>query len=220
MTAIQAGAILPPLSGRYFARLAARAYDDAISPDMHAGSTEIYLTEYAGRHVLTWRGSTDRADWFADLTAWPAYDPELGCRVHGGFLSCARAAAPDLRRWLDRNREPVILCGHSKGAAEATIAAAMMCAWGMPPAALVTFGSPRCGFSGLRKALTGVRIDRYVNAGDPVTGVPFVFGWQPVSPAIRIGRRGWPARSHLIESYIQALDEEDAHAWARWLPGA
>ena len=139
-----------PIPAVEFARLAAAAYDPATTPDFVAGSSEIYVTRLGDEIILTWRGSSDIADWRMDLWSVPGYAPDLQCWAHSGFLECAHQAWPILWFWLNKNPGRVWLCGHSKGAAEATVIAALMTRFGRPQAGLVTFGSPRVDFPACR----------------------------------------------------------------------
>ena len=107
---------------------------------------------------------------------------------------------------------PIHLTGHSKGGAEATVVAALMCAAGRPPRSLVTFGSPRVGSGELGRLLAtkSVELRRYVFGADVVTQVPMLLGllrvYRHVAPAMRIGRTtGDGAKDHRIANYVTAL---------------
>ncbi|GEM_PF-1264937 len=209
-----------PIPAVEFARLAAAAYDPATTPDFVAGSSEIYVTRLGDEIILTWRGSSDIADWRMDLWSVPGYAPDLQCWAHSGFLECAHQAWPILWFWLNKNPGRVWLCGHSKGAAEATVIAALMTRFGRPPAGLVTFGSPRVGFSGLSWWLRGIPVWLFVHGADRITRLPFLWGWRPIRPPIVIGRPGHPLADHLIPRYIAALSEEAPVPEALPLPTA
>ena len=198
-----------PVPAVEFARLAEAAYDPAIPPTFVAGANEVYVTLLpTGAIVVTCRGSSDLADWWVDLKSLPGYAPDLKCYVHAGFLEAAHQVWPVLKFWLDATPGPIWLCGHSKGAAEATVLAALMVRWGRPPAGLVTFGSPRVGFSGLSWWLRGIPVWLFVHGADRITRVPFLLGWRPICPPIVIGRPGHPLADHLIPRYIAALSKE------------
>lgn len=148
-----------------------------------------------------------------DLWSSPAYSHDLKCWVHAGFLDCAHQAWPALLFWLNRHPGPVWLCGHSKGAAEATVIAALMVRFGRPPAGLVTFGSPRVGFSGLSWWLRGIPVWRFVRGVDLVPRVPLLLGWRHVRPALAVGRSGGPISDHDIHRYLEDSPVEEAKPW-------
>jgi pimeloyl-ACP methyl ester carboxylesterase len=76
---------------------------------------------------------------------------------------------PDLKKFLARtaNATPMVLTGHSLGAAMATLAASVF-----PGCRLVTFGSPRVGDAEFVSASLAAQVERYVDCSDVVTAVP------------------------------------------------
>lgn len=94
-------------------------------------------------------------------------------KVHDGFLAGARSVGYDMLAWLRSLPLPparLLVCGHSLGAAIATLLA-------LPLGAdqLVTIGSPRVGnqaFADGLRAKAGLTIDRLVDSADIVTMVP------------------------------------------------
>jgi hypothetical protein len=92
-------------------------------------------------------------------------------KVHAGFLRCANAILPQVKAWLDRIAPApsrLVVCGHSLGAAVATLLA-------LPVGAqhLVTFGSPRVGDAAFGMHLVSqVEVTRVVDCVDIVTMVP------------------------------------------------
>ncbi len=153
---------------RYLATIAQRAYSE--STYVWKG-VEALLVEERDFDVLAFRGTEGSIrDVIRDLRAVPWYDKRLGW-CHAGFLKAGRGIWPQLE-WLVESRKPLFLTGHSKGAAEVTIIAALLTVSGRPPAALVTFGSPKCGFWKLQRVLWNVPVRRYVHGRDHVTKVP------------------------------------------------
>ena len=154
-----------------------------------------------------------------DLRGLPKRDADLGW-VHRGFRAGANAvwsevwkAARDAHAFNLR----LYFCGHSKGAAEATLAAAMITVAGLPVAGPVTLGSPLVGFARLGRVLAGVPVRRYVRGRDAITSHPWpLWGYRHVGLAIRIGtpapRFGTPPgrwADHRVAGYVADFADLD-----------
>ncbi len=115
---------------------------------------------------LVFRGSSELRNWLTDFdtvtVAWPD-----GGRVHRGFVRALDRIWAELEPALDDAPGRVAFCGHSLGAALATVAAARR-----RPEALYTFGSPRVGTTDFGASLDDVAAHRIVNHHDLVTRVP------------------------------------------------
>lgn len=192
------------------ARLSHRAYGEHSFATV--GGVEVLMDVREGAVALAFRGTEkDGRDIVRDLRGYPWFARELGCWVHRGFLVGARNVMAEFPWHFER---PVYLAGHSKGGAEATVVAALMCAAGRPPRSLVTFGSQRVGSGGLGRLLAANGVDRvrYVFGADVVTQVPMLLGllrvYRHVAPATRTGRTtGDGAKDHRIAGYVAALME-------------
>lgn len=129
------------------------------------------LKRVDGHDVIVFRGSSTLQDWLVDFRALPLVTP-VGS-VHSGFFSGMEQTWSDIRPLL---RQPVILTGHSLGAARASILAGLMIVDGHAPAGRIVFGEPRPGladFAGLVKAVPGFSFRNGDASGhDPVTDVP------------------------------------------------
>lgn len=133
------------------------------------GDTEYDISRSSGYTVIAFGGSSSTIDWVKNAYALPWYERGMGL-CHRGFLLSARKVYnhidPKSLKW------PLIIGGHSKGGAEATLFAAMMARDGIPPAYLYTYGAPKCGGDSLAKALKDVEIKRFVNGADIVPHLP------------------------------------------------
>lgn len=173
-----------------FAKLASIAYsneDEAKSQVRKLGFTtvEFYNKDgaqayrFMNKHdlVIVCRGTepTCYNDIGADLNAIPVIS-ETVSRVHKGFKEEVDELWPmileDILRSVNLDKE-LWFCGHSLGAAMATIMASR-CHYNeeIPnPQELYTYGSPRVGWSGYVVHL-GINHHRWVNNNDVVTTVP------------------------------------------------
>jgi hypothetical protein len=90
-------------------------------------------------------------------------------RVHAGFARSFLGLLPKLEEFLAGAAVPgpLVLTGHSLGAALATLAASVF-----PGCRLVTFGSPRVGDAAFANASLATEVERYVDCSDVVTEVP------------------------------------------------
>lgn len=186
-----------------YARLAQRAYDPAVAPEIRIGSTEIYLIRRPnGRVALVWCGSTDFSDWLTNLRFARHWWTARGCWVHGGYLADHRATVEAVTRLLERLGWPEWeALGHSRGGGQCLLMAADLAGLGHPPARIATFGAPRVGFGGLARRLAGIPHHRIVCGADVVPETPLAFaGWRHAVPPIRVGRPRNPLRDHLLET--------------------
>lgn len=183
-----------PSRSLLFAKLASIAYNDNIKEvkkqvkNLGFTQVEFYNKDGAQAYrfqnkedmVIACRGTqpTQFNDIAADLKAMPVKS-ETVSRVHHGFKSEVDELWPmvleDLlaKRHVDVN---IWFCGHSLGAAMATVMASR-CYYEaqLPnPVELYTYGSPRVGWKGFVNTL-GVAHHRWVNNNDIVCTVPPAF---------------------------------------------
>ncbi|CAN0203504.1 unnamed protein product [Ascophyllum nodosum] len=137
--------------------------------------------------AIVFRGTQEGADWITNLKFFHKDFPKLG-RVHKGFNDALETVwigegmRDKLHEMSAANPRPIFVCGHSLGAALATIAVAKIAVEeDLPLTALYTMGSPRVfdtegahkfdKWVNRGKAL-GSKCFRGVNNNDIVTGVP------------------------------------------------
>lgn len=140
-----------------------------------------------GTRYLAYRGTQpDRVkDLISDARFWGSTWQGPG-RVHNGFLRAEQSLAGAVDAWLAAEpARPLVVTGHSLGAAMATITAARL-----PGSALVTFGSPRVGNAAFRATLAGRPVRRYVDCCDAVTTVPPPLGCGHLGTELYIDRTG------------------------------
>ena len=141
------------------------------------GGAQAYRLENKTDIVIACRGTqpTEFNDIKADLKALPVLSETIS-RVHHGFKVEVDELWPYVSAKLIESKtdfRDLWFCGHSLGAAMATIMASrcMHEPELMDPVSLFTFGSPRVGWRKYVKSL-GVDHHRFVNNNDIVTRVP------------------------------------------------
>jgi len=121
----------------------ARAYAE-VSFESELAHVLVVPATTAAPMIIAFRGSADVRAWLTDLRIGFTSTP-FG-RVHAGFWQSTNSVIADV---LDlpqvRAAVPVVVTGHSKGAAEAVICARLLAASGKPVEAVHTFGKPRVG---------------------------------------------------------------------------
>jgi triacylglycerol lipase len=174
-----------------FAKLASIAYNDNIkevkkqAKSLGFTTVEFYNKEGAQAYrfqnkedmVIACRGTepTQFNDIAADLKAAPVKS-ETVSRVHRGFKAEVDELWPmvleDVTRTVNKDNK-LWFCGHSLGAAMATIMAsrAFYETSIQDPQELYTYGSPRAGWPGFVKTMA-TKHHRWVNNNDIVTTVP------------------------------------------------
>ena len=173
-----------------FAKLSSIAYSnikEAKSQVKKLGFTTVEFYEKDGAQAYRFMNKTDLViacrgteptefnDISADLKALPVMAETIS-RVHQGFKAEVDELWPAITEDINRKAnlgKTLWFCGHSLGAAMATIMASR-CLHNEElndPVELYTFGSPRVGWRGYVKSL-GVTHHRWKNNNDIVTTVP------------------------------------------------
>lgn len=138
-----------------------------------ADSTECFWAANSDAVLVSFRGTTDVADWLTDLNLASTRQP-YGV-VHRGFFFGFEVVREQLETKLGGVAgKRLFFAGHSLGGALATIAAA---AWSVnfQGAAVYTYGQPAVGRDGLQATIHGGyngRFHRFVNDDDIITRVP------------------------------------------------
>lgn len=167
------------------------------------GDVRAVFYSFPDEFVVAISGTRHIPGWIRDFEFWPEAHPLLG-RVHSGFLKNGLALwalikGPVLAASAAGKR--VTYAGHSLGAAEAQICAALHVLYDAKGVRIVTFGSPRVALWAnlfFRKLLLPVSMALYKRAGDPVPHVPPIWWYGHVRLNTIIGAAvpgsdaGWP----------------------------
>jgi predicted lipase len=223
------------------------AYSDDVSelPNAAYGAESVHLIQRDDTECKVWirdelaliafRGTepTHLAEWIRNIqfhkVSMPRFDPRV--RVHRGFLSEFEAIRNDLLTLLFVSGvSRVYLTGHSKGAAQATIAAMRLENGGyFTIEKCVVFGSPRVGNAAFaREIRRRIPLVRFENCNDVVPRIPrwwmgyvhagrltYIAGdgeiidcpgsGEVTFDRLKNWRPGKTIRDHFVENYLSAL---------------
>ncbi len=120
---------------------------------------------------MVFRGSITLQDWIDDLRALPI--PTRIGHVHAGFFSDMEKIWREIKPMLT---QPVVVTGHSLGAARASVLCGLMKSDGVIPARRVVFGEPKPGLLDFAQFISDIPSASYRNGDkvhhDYVTDVP------------------------------------------------
>ena len=188
-----------------------------IAKTIRVKEVECLVMKWDGYQVVAFRG-TEFSDmletngfWdvIRDLRAIPWYDKRVGWS-HAGFLKGARGVVDKGLYGLLRRDEPILVLGHSLGAALALNAAVMLESMGFMVDGVIGVGSPRTFLKGTAKKVRkyGLPVWEFCNHGDPVTHLPFSWwGFDHVN-RIQIGDPEADlsiSDNHMLSSYKETL---------------
>lgn len=195
----------------YLALLSMKSYvppaDLILAEDLHVTITKMVgHVDPSPSTVVAFRGTANVAGWLRDFSALPKSHPIIGY-CHEGFLAGAAAIVQKLDIPPDL---PTYFTGHSLGGALALVTAALRVTNGDRVDKVVTFGSPRAGYSALAWALDAAKVEvaQYRRGNDPVPLVPLDLIALPFrhvrEPLIQVGVPQEPAiLCHSIAGYVE-----------------
>ena len=201
-----------------FAQAVVGTYEDTSVPAFQdeAKLVHVFLLKVNGVLTVLFEGTLDWQEWvFSDLLALEIpliRHSKLG-PVHAGFARDVLSVIDDIVQAV--GTQPYYLCGHSKGASEAILCAALMKDLGKPPLGVFAFEPAKVGSAILRSYLADVPIiatSTYnANGPDVVTCVPPGPTWcHPVAPiAIKVSDSLSIIDKHKIPAVLAALEDNN-----------
>ena len=150
------------------------------------------FTHFADELVVAITGTLTVPGWIRDFEFLPERDVRIG-RCHSGFLHNGNALWALIKGevlFAESTGKRVTYAGHSLGAAEAQICAALHVAYGARNIRVVAFGSPRVALwinRTFRALLAGRDVTLYKRAGDRVPHVPPSFWYGHVRLNVILG---------------------------------
>jgi hypothetical protein len=151
-------------SGR-FDKLALRELDKSENRYVYA------VDPLRKRQIIAIRGTANLVNALLDLESWKDLSPELGIRLHHGFEKAATLVFEDVRAYLDPNL-PIVICGHSLGAAESIIVGMLLAKAGYRVEKIVASGPPKVTDAAGIAAWASLPVVLVTAAFDPVPFLP------------------------------------------------
>jgi len=187
------------------------AYAGSLSRILHVTTTDTQVGVIKGEKFTTliFPGTASARDVITDLRcakiSWRAG------RVHAGFRSAFNSVmTPLVNEIIPGTR--LYLAGHSLGGALAMLCAYALLESGYPVIGVYTYGQPRVGNGPFARAYNealGNRTWRIVNAGDPVTRMPWQLGtyrhagievFLPRNGGLEIARPWWSRAADYVQT--------------------
>ena len=196
---------------------AARCYVDGVAPAWENADRTCHLFHFIDgvHHVWAFSGTLPKLDeWLVDFDAVDqgVHDHPLLGPVHAGLWRNTVGAVGFITATMEALGWPAFyLCGHSKGAGQAILAAAALTDAGHAPVACRAFEPPRVGHQQLRQFLAGSDLvwTQTVNSCGPdiVTVVPFWGGWTSAGSiaVLHVPDEADVATKHKIPAVLAAL---------------
>ncbi|MCX7027042.1 MAG: lipase family protein [Spirochaetes bacterium] len=123
------------------------------------------------RQIIAIRGTANLVNALLDVETWKVESPTLGIRLHRGFETAASIVFKDVEQFLVRDM-PIVVCGHSLGAAEAIIVGMFLTTAGYKVDKIVASGPPKVTDAEGWKAFRDLPVLRISAAFDPVPFLP------------------------------------------------
>lgn len=143
------------------------------------------LDTQRGRQIIAIRGTANLANALLDLESWKDLSPVLGIKLHHGFEKAASIVFEDARQFLDF-KLPVIVCGHSLGAAEAIILGMLLSKAGYRVEKILASGPPKVTDAKGVAAYANLPVVLVTSAFDPVPFLPPAL-FYPSQPFVQWG---------------------------------
>ena len=132
----------------------------------------VYAVDPVRKHqIIAIRGTANLMNAFLDIESWKIRSPVLGIRLHRGFETAASIVFKDVQPFLERDM-PIVVCGHSLGAAEAIIVGMFLTKAGYSVEKIVASGPPKVTDAEGWLAYPTLPVVRVSAAFDPVPFLP------------------------------------------------
>lgn len=188
--------------------IAMRCYDAKFKASIQEADVECYVVPFKDGYLFAFRASREPGDFVRDALAMPRLSWRLKIFMHRGISKGAIDFWPRVFPTIMQlsGQGPIYLAGFSKGGCDALVTGCMMLNADIKPAAIVTFGAPPIGYSGLKKKLADVEVIRIEHISDPVPHhwLTALMGYKPVGRKLPIGNLP-DRRGHHFGPYLDFL---------------
>ena len=123
------------------------------------------------RQIIAIRGTANLMNALLDVQYWKQKSPELGIMLHHGFEVAASVVFNDVKQYLKQD-VPIVVCGHSLGAAESIIVGMFLMKAGYSVEKIVASGPPKVTDAEGWLAYKSLPVVRITAAFDPVPFLP------------------------------------------------
>lgn len=182
------------------AELCAASYDPDDTRFIDVGEHRFGWIIEDGVGYLVFRGTDNPLELLEDIEAVPVRT-RTGYLAHAGFVGVADTFADYIISHPLYGNPPIIITGHSLGAA-----VALLMAESLSPCPVVHFGCPRT-YSRLDETYPPTNQTRIVNSGDPIPDVPGPIAWRHLCDARILGDEIPLLKYHSIDLYVSRLKE-------------
>lgn len=182
-----------------------------LSKYIYTVSEDVLINETKNELIITIEGTDTLSNWIDNLS--------IGLRkndIHKGFFrystSCIRKY--NLINVLKHNKKPLYICGHSLGAAAATVILFKLAMYLHDvDCYLILFGSPKPGGNSFSqefaKQLPNVHIYNYQNPKDLVCKLPWFLGYSHINDDIYFTQKVFLLinilKNHDMDTYIDGI---------------
>lgn len=192
---------------KYCAKLSDTAYNKKYTVECGNEAFMIHVRE--NKVFIAFAGSDDLKDWQEDADIKTTKIVDLNLEVHHGFwnsmLQCWKSLKPNIEA-LYKNDMPIVITGHSKGAAMGLCLRLKLiqCGYEIEKIHFYGFGAPRFLKKSSRsryKSYFNMNTILHENQGDPVCRLPRTYmGFTPVYTSIKVAKTPWYKRVYLIRA--------------------
>lgn len=172
-----------------------------------------FIAEYDKRIVIAFRGTNSSLElWLENFDPYPLKDDQT---IHDGFYDGWIQFKGDIDAKVVPVQKSILVTGHSRGAALATLCARHLAKNRGRQCSSITYGSPRVGNKVYRDQYNALPINttRVVNGYDFAEEMPpHILGFRHVGNRYWLGQPRWHRifrriRDHLPKNYMEALEK-------------
>jgi Lipase (class 3) len=207
---------------RLCARVCGQSYRERSFENLKTG-TQVLIrgSDGSGPTIIAFRGSSEIRDWLTNVEAWQRDLDSV--EIHAGFYAAVDSVWGELETFLLDLTGPIVVTGHSLGAALAQVFAFRLSQdpESHTPHAIYTFGGPRVGDKNFAKKYNLSLYEetfRVIHQADLVPWVPWLLGkYRHAGQEVYLGPAGTDPQ--LNPSLVEKLLPNALELWRDWKAG-